>query len=215
VFRPSTSTHVAFQTTARAFLSEAEAHRELLVRHGLVESVLVELRQSLDQFDAAMVSRAEARAAHRVRFRGTPPKPGLKATERFNWCGQENPGGVAAWRSVSSVVATPRGYAQQPCHPEGPRAKRGGPKDLARIDRIFYGQDPSHSLGMTETFSCGDAPSRTRCPGPPRSRRLWRCCRASPRLRHRVRSRWRSSFPGCGESFRCWNLFLNSCEEAR
>jgi hypothetical protein len=43
VFRPGTGTHVAFQTTARAFLTEAEAHRELLVRHGLVESVLTEL----------------------------------------------------------------------------------------------------------------------------------------------------------------------------
>ena len=37
VFRLGTSTHVAFQTTARAFLGEAETHRELLVRYGLVE----------------------------------------------------------------------------------------------------------------------------------------------------------------------------------
>lgn len=34
VFRPGTTTYVAFQTTARGFLAEAEAHRELLVRMG-------------------------------------------------------------------------------------------------------------------------------------------------------------------------------------
>jgi hypothetical protein len=97
VFRPGTTTYVAFQTTARAFLAEAEAHRELLVRHGLVESVLTELRQSLDQFN-------------RVRFRGTPEV-------------------LAAWRSVSSVVATPRGKTE----PEAVAGSGGAPQDGGEI----------------------------------------------------------------------------------
>jgi hypothetical protein len=50
------------QTTTRGFLTQAEARRELLVKYVLVETVLTELRESLDQFDAAMVAWAEARA---------------------------------------------------------------------------------------------------------------------------------------------------------
>jgi hypothetical protein len=118
VFRPGTTTYVAFQTTARAFLAEAEAHRELLVRHGLVESVLAELRQSLDQFDAAMVSGAEARAAHvrasaELRRLADEVVQGVKVLDRFNRVRfRGTPEVLAAWRSVSNLVATPRGTAR-------------------------------------------------------------------------------------------------------
>ncbi len=93
VFKPGTRTHVAFQTTARGFLTRAEAHRELLVRHGLVESVLTELRQSLDQFDAAIVSSGEARTAH-VRASERAPAAGGRSVSGRQSAGQVQPGAV-------------------------------------------------------------------------------------------------------------------------
>jgi hypothetical protein len=135
VFRPGTTTYVAFQTTARAFLTEAEAHRELLVRHGLVESVLTELRQSLDQFDAAMVSGAEARAAHvrasaALRQLANEVVQGVKVLDRFNRVRfRATPEILAAWRSVSSVVATPRGKTE----PEAGPGSGGAPQDGGEV----------------------------------------------------------------------------------
>jgi hypothetical protein len=131
VFRPGTTTYVAFQTTARAFVTEAEAHGELLVRHGLVESVLAELRQSLDQFDAAMVSGAEARAAHvrasaELRRLADEVVQGVKVLDRFNRVRfRGTPEVLAAWRSVSNVVATPRGKTE----PESGAGSGGAPQD--------------------------------------------------------------------------------------
>jgi hypothetical protein len=133
VFRPGTTTYVAFQTTARAFLAEAEKHRELLVRHGLVESVLAELRQSLDQFDAAMVSGAEARAAHvrasaELRRLADEVVQGVKVLDRFNRVRfRGTPEVLAAWRSVSSVIATPRGKTEPEAGPgSGGASQEGG-----------------------------------------------------------------------------------------
>jgi hypothetical protein len=125
VFRPGTSTHVAFQTTARAFLTEAEAHRELLVRYGLVESVLTELRQSLDQFDAAMVAGAEARTAHvrasaEIRWLADQVVQGVRVLDRFNRLRfKDTPELLAAWRSASTVVASPRGKTEAEAGPGG------------------------------------------------------------------------------------------------
>lgn len=120
VFRPGTTTYAAFQTTARAFLAEAEAHRELLVPHGLVESVVTELRQSLDQFDAAMVSGAEARAAHvrasaELRQLADEVVQGVKVLDRFNRLRfKGTPEVLAAWRSVSSTMEPSRGGKTEP-----------------------------------------------------------------------------------------------------
>jgi hypothetical protein len=120
VFRPGTTTYVAFQTTARAFAGEAETHRELLVRHGLVESVLADLAEALGQFDAAMVSGAEARASHvaasaELWTLADEVVQAVKVLDRFNRLrfrsAQER---LAAWRSVSSVVAAPRGEKTEP-----------------------------------------------------------------------------------------------------
>jgi hypothetical protein len=135
VFRPGTSTHVAFQTTARAFLTEAENHRELLVRYGLVESVLTELRQSLDEFDAAMVAGAEARAAHvrasaEIRRLADEVVQGVRVLDRFNRLRfKDTPEVLAAWRSVSTVVATPRGKTEA----EGGPGSGGAPQDGGEV----------------------------------------------------------------------------------
>jgi hypothetical protein len=135
VFRPGFNTHVAFQTTARAFLTEAEAHRELLVRYGLVESVLTELRQSLDQFDAAMVSGAEGRAAHvkataEIRRLADEVVQGVKVLDRFNRVRfRGTPEVLAAWRSVSSTMEPSRGKTE----PEGEAGSGGAPQDGGEV----------------------------------------------------------------------------------
>ena len=64
VLKPGTSTYLAFRTAARGMAAEAESQKEVLVKHGLVESVLVDLNQSLDQFDAAVDQGTAGRQAH-------------------------------------------------------------------------------------------------------------------------------------------------------
>jgi hypothetical protein len=64
VFRPGTTTYLAFRTAARGMAAEAQAHREVLVRHGLGEEVLENLVQALDQFDAVLEQGLEGRRKH-------------------------------------------------------------------------------------------------------------------------------------------------------
>jgi len=64
VFRPGTTTYLAFRTAARGMAAEAQNQKEALVKHGLVETVLDNLVQVLDQFDAAVEHGAEGRQAH-------------------------------------------------------------------------------------------------------------------------------------------------------
>ena len=63
-FRPGASTFLAFRTAARGMASAAQAHREVLAKYGLSQSVLEEFVQMLDQFDAAVALGNEGRAAH-------------------------------------------------------------------------------------------------------------------------------------------------------
>ena len=134
VFKPGIGTHAAFQTTARAFLTEAEAQRELLVRYGLVETVLTELRQSLDQFDAAMVGGAEARARHvrasaEIRRLADEVVQGVKVLDGFNRVRfRDIPEVLAAWRSVSNVLDR-RGKTE----PEGEGGSGGAPQDGGEV----------------------------------------------------------------------------------
>ncbi len=62
--QPSRTTTVAFQSAGRAMLEQAQTHKEVLVKHGLSESVLVEFERLLDQFDAAVRLGAEGRMRH-------------------------------------------------------------------------------------------------------------------------------------------------------
>ena len=63
-FRPAATSQVAFQSASRAMLEAAQTHKEVLVKHGLSESVLLELERLVDQFDAAMRLGAEGRMRH-------------------------------------------------------------------------------------------------------------------------------------------------------
>ena len=53
-FKPGANTYLSFRTAARGMAAAAGTHREVLLRHGLSQSVLDEFVQTLDQFDAAI-----------------------------------------------------------------------------------------------------------------------------------------------------------------
>jgi hypothetical protein len=63
-FRPEASTLFAFRTAARSMANAALQHRELLVKHGLSQSVLDHFVQLLDQLDEAVALGIEGRSAH-------------------------------------------------------------------------------------------------------------------------------------------------------
>jgi hypothetical protein len=63
-FKPGASTYLAFRTAARAMASAADANREVLLKHGLSQSVLEQFGQMLDQFDAAIALGNEGHTAH-------------------------------------------------------------------------------------------------------------------------------------------------------
>ncbi len=63
-FKPTARTLLAFQSAARGMYAAAQEHREVLVKHGLSESVLVQFGKWLDEFDAAVTMGAQGRTVH-------------------------------------------------------------------------------------------------------------------------------------------------------
>jgi hypothetical protein len=53
-----------FSTVARTMVEEAQRHKDMLIKHGLVEQILESLGQSLDQFDEVVQHAAEGRRVH-------------------------------------------------------------------------------------------------------------------------------------------------------
>ncbi|HYC33807.1 MAG TPA: hypothetical protein VEB59_16070 [Gemmatimonadales bacterium] len=135
-FKPGTNTYTAFQTTARGFATEAEAQRELLVRHGLVEGVLADLSEALGQFDAAVARGADAKAVHvaaTVELKALAAEVFLavKVLDRFNrFRFRQSPEVLAAWNSVSSVAPERRpGQEETRVEP----GTRGAPVDGGEV----------------------------------------------------------------------------------
>jgi hypothetical protein len=56
--------YLAFRTAARGMSNEAQTQKELLVKHGLLDSVLLDLSHSLDQFDEAVERGTDGRRIH-------------------------------------------------------------------------------------------------------------------------------------------------------
>jgi hypothetical protein len=113
-FRPGADTILAFRTAARGMASAAQAHRELLAKHGLSQSVLDEFVQTLDQFDAAIALGNEGRTAHVGATRELRGVAGeiartvrvmdARNRQRFAEDGQL----LGSWISASTVLGTPR-----------------------------------------------------------------------------------------------------------
>jgi hypothetical protein len=62
--RPEHTPYLEFQASARAMLAEAQNQKELLVKHGLADTVLNSLVKNLDQFNLVVELGTEARRAH-------------------------------------------------------------------------------------------------------------------------------------------------------
>jgi hypothetical protein len=114
------NTYLAFRTAARGVLAEAESRKEMLVKHGLSETVLQELGQLLDEFDLVVEQGTQGRAAHIGASGGLDNvsgevvqivgvMDGLNRT-RFRRDGER----LSAWVSVSSVIATPQSTPDKP-----------------------------------------------------------------------------------------------------
>lgn len=58
------ASYQAFRTAANAMVAEAQAHQELLVRHGLVEEVLTSMIAELAEFDTALEAASAGRRQH-------------------------------------------------------------------------------------------------------------------------------------------------------
>jgi hypothetical protein len=133
-FRPAATTLVAFQSAARAMLEEAQTHKEVLVKHGLSESVLVEFERMVDQFDAAMRLGAEGRMRHTAATREleTLTKEAgrlvraMDARVRIRF--RNDLPSLEAWVSARAVLGVPRPVedAAEPPVAEGGTPDAGG-----------------------------------------------------------------------------------------
>ena len=56
--------NLGFSTVARTMVEEAQRHKDVLIKHGLVEQILDSLTESLDQFDEVVQHGAEGRRVH-------------------------------------------------------------------------------------------------------------------------------------------------------
>ena len=126
VFKPGTTTYLAFRTTARGMAAEAQIRKEVLVKHGMVEDVLDSLVQALDQFDAAVERGSEGRTAHvgaSAELRAVADEVVqvvgvMNGLNRYRF--MNDPELLAAWESASNVVAAPRAATREPGPGETP-----------------------------------------------------------------------------------------------
>jgi hypothetical protein len=113
--------YLAFQSLARTVAAEAEARKDVLVRHGLVDQVLVSLKDGMAQFEQAMQRAAEGRRIHIAAAVELDVNAGeaigiLKVIDGFNRVRfAEDPDVLAAWRSASNIIGPSRPAAK----PEG------------------------------------------------------------------------------------------------
>jgi hypothetical protein len=120
VLRPGTRTYLSFRTAARGMAAEAQNQKELLVKYGLAETVLDNLAQALDRFDAAVESGGAGRQAHvgasaelqAVADEVVQIVRVMDGLNRYRF--MTEPELLAAWESASNVLATPKSGTPKP-----------------------------------------------------------------------------------------------------
>jgi hypothetical protein len=106
--------YLAFRTAARGMAAEAESRKELLVKHGLAETIFGALTQALNDFDAAVEQGSGGRLSHvgasaeldTVADEVVQVVKVMDGLNRFRFAAQAEL--LAAWESASNVFATPR-----------------------------------------------------------------------------------------------------------
>ncbi len=114
MLRREANPYLAFRTAARGMAAEAESRKELLVKHGLTDTVLGALVKALDEFDAAVEQGSQGRRAHvgasadldAVADEVVQVVKVMDGLNRYRF--EKDPERLAGWESASNVVATPR-----------------------------------------------------------------------------------------------------------
>jgi hypothetical protein len=102
-----------FLTTARTIIAAVQANRDLLVQHGLVESVLDDFGAKTDRFEAALMHGVEGRRQHvgataelqRVAEEIQHVVRVMDGFQRLRFA--DDPEQLAAWTSASTVESAP------------------------------------------------------------------------------------------------------------
>ena len=128
--------YLVFRTTARAVQAEALSHKDVLVKHGLVETMLDGLGTVLDEFDAVLDQGTDGRRKHV----GASAELDTVADEivevvnmmdgynRVRFADDDEM--LAAWESASNVFGGPRGTTT-PAESGTPSAPGGEVKPAA------------------------------------------------------------------------------------
>jgi hypothetical protein len=103
-----------FSTTAGTMIAAAQSQRELLLKHGLVQSVLDDLVAMMDRFDQAVLQGVEARRMHvgasadleAISDKIVRIVQMMDGFQRLRFA--RDPERLAAWESASSVFANPK-----------------------------------------------------------------------------------------------------------
>jgi hypothetical protein len=124
----NTTSYRAFRTAARAIEAEAISRKELLVKHGMSETVLQGLSDSLNVFDAMVEQGSASRVAHvGASFELTDVAEEtvqivkvMNGLNRFRFARQGEL--LASWQAASNVVATPHPVDEKTGTPVNPPA---------------------------------------------------------------------------------------------
>lgn len=125
---PGPRPYRAFRALAGSLVAEAQNQKDVLVKHGLADTVLDSLVQSLDQFDQASTASTDALRAHvsaRVELDIIADEvvETVHVMDTLNrWRFANDPEIVAEWESVSNVIGPARPAADKPTTPEQPSA---------------------------------------------------------------------------------------------
>jgi hypothetical protein len=120
VLRPEQIPYLEFQALARAMLAEALNQKDVLVRHGLAETLLDGLVRDVKQFDLTMEQGTEARRSH-VGASAELDAIGeqilhlvkvMDALNRFRFA--EVPELLAEWESASKVFGPVHSNGEKP-----------------------------------------------------------------------------------------------------
>ena len=109
-------------------MAEAQNQKELLVKHGLADTVLDSLVQSLDQFDQAVEQGTEGRRAHvgasaeldAVADEIVQIVKVMNGLNRFRFA--SNAESLASWESASNTFGPVHPAADKPASPDSPPA---------------------------------------------------------------------------------------------
>jgi hypothetical protein len=112
--------YLAFRTAARGMSAEAQNLKEVLVKHGLLDSVLETLALSLDQFDQVVEQGSDARRAHvgasaeldAVAEELAQVVRVMDGLNRYRFADDAN--SLAEWESSSNTFGPPRSAAVKP-----------------------------------------------------------------------------------------------------